>query len=70
MEGDGFSTRAHNEPMSSEAGKSDEEAHEAHNHGSFEFAKKASEPDPPPMDSILTRMAKTHMVYSFTTFIH
>ncbi|GFZ07514.1 hypothetical protein Acr_19g0004510 [Actinidia rufa] len=54
LNGDGSSTRAHNEPMSSEAVKADQEAHKAHNHGPFEFSKRANEPDPQPMDSIVT----------------
>ena len=50
LDGDGSSPGSHNEPMSSEAVKADQEVQEAHHHWPFEFAKKASAPDPPAMD--------------------
>ncbi|GFZ15490.1 plasma-membrane choline transporter family protein [Actinidia rufa] len=52
---DGSSTGAHLMPISSDCSKAvkeDREGHEAHNHGSLEFAKKASEHTPPDMDAL------------------
>ncbi|GFZ07513.1 hypothetical protein Acr_19g0004500 [Actinidia rufa] len=52
MSSDGSSTGAHPKSTISEAVKEDQEAHEVRNHGSLEFAKKASEPAPSDTDAL------------------